>query len=63
VVPSASAPLMSLVVWLLPASGSAGVLALSLIIALFMLRVRRQDLSGADPAPAPADGASSPGRA
>jgi Major Facilitator Superfamily len=40
---------------------SAGVLALSLIIALFMLRVRRQDLSGADPAPAPADGSSSPG--
>jgi EmrB/QacA subfamily drug resistance transporter len=33
---------------------SAGVLVLALIIALTMIRVRRQDLSGADPAPEPA---------
>jgi len=32
---------------------SAGILALILIIALFMMRVSRQDLSGADPAPEP----------
>jgi len=31
---------------------SAGILALILIIALFMMRVSRQDLAGADPAPA-----------
>jgi hypothetical protein len=30
---------------------SAGVLVLPMIIALFMMRVRREDLSGADPAP------------
>ena len=39
---------------------SAGVLALILIIALFMRRVSRQDLSGADPAPVPPSDASSP---
>jgi EmrB/QacA subfamily drug resistance transporter len=32
---------------------SAGILALILIIALFMMRVRREDLSGAAPAPEP----------
>ena len=37
---------------------SAGVLVLPVIIALFMMRVSRQDLSSADPAPA--GGASSP---
>ena len=31
---------------------SAGVLVLPVIIALFVMRVRREDLSGADPAPA-----------
>jgi hypothetical protein len=41
---------------------SAGILALILIVALVMMRVRREDLSGADPAPGPAGGASSPGR-
>jgi len=40
---------------------SAGVLALAAIIALAVIRVSRQDLSGADPAPA--GGASSPGPA
>jgi hypothetical protein len=39
---------------------SAGVLALAAIIALFMMRIRRQDLSGADPAPESAGDASSP---
>jgi hypothetical protein len=39
---------------------SAGVLALPLIIALFMMQVRREDLPGADPAPLPAGGTSSP---
>ncbi|MGH3184840.1 MAG: hypothetical protein ACRDOE_23435, partial [Streptosporangiaceae bacterium] len=39
---------------------SAGVLALAAIIALAMIRVRRQDLSGADPAPEPAGDTSSP---
>jgi EmrB/QacA subfamily drug resistance transporter len=39
---------------------SAGILALILIIALFMMRVSREDLSGADPAPAPAGDTSSP---
>ena len=39
---------------------SAGVLALILIIALFMMRVRRQDLSGADPMSEPAGDTSSP---
>src|SRR5262249_42101948 len=37
---------------------SAGVLALSLVIALFMMRVSRADLSGAGPAPEPAGHAS-----
>jgi len=32
---------------------SAGILALILIIALFMMRVRRADLSGPDQAPEP----------
>jgi hypothetical protein len=39
---------------------SAGVLVLSLVIALFMMRVSRADLSGAGPAPEPAGDASSP---
>jgi EmrB/QacA subfamily drug resistance transporter len=39
---------------------SAGVLALAAIIALFMMRVSRQDLSGAGPAPARAGDTSSP---
>jgi predicted MFS family arabinose efflux permease len=39
---------------------SAGILALILIIALFMMRVSREDLSGADPAPEPAGDTSSP---
>jgi hypothetical protein len=39
---------------------SAGILALILIIALFMMRVSRQDLAGADPAPEPAGDTSSP---
>jgi predicted MFS family arabinose efflux permease len=42
---------------------SAGVLVLSLVIALFMMRVSRADLAGADPAPEPAGDASSPGLA
>jgi hypothetical protein len=33
---------------------SAGVMALALIIAVAVIRIRRQDLSGADPIPAPA---------
>ena len=41
---------------------SAGVLALAAIIALAMIRVRRQDLSGADPMPEPAGDATSPVR-
>ena len=41
---------------------SAGVLALAAIIALAMIRIRRQDLSGADPMPAPAGEATSPSR-
>jgi hypothetical protein len=40
---------------------SAGVLALALLIALAVIRVRRQDLSGADPAPV--GDAASPSRA
>ena len=39
---------------------SAGILALILIIALFMMRVSREDLSGADPAPEPTGDTSSP---
>jgi hypothetical protein len=39
---------------------SAGVLALALVIALFVMRVSRADLSGAGPAPEPAGDASSP---
>jgi len=39
---------------------SAGVLVLSLVIALFMMRVSRADLSGAEPTPEPAGDASSP---
>jgi predicted MFS family arabinose efflux permease len=42
---------------------SAGVLVLSLVIALFMMRVSRADLAGAEPAPEPAGDASSPGPA
>src|SRR5262245_41471901 len=42
---------------------SAGVLVLSLVIALFMMRVSRADLSGAGPAPEPAGDASAPGPA
>ena len=47
---------------------SAGVLVLPLVIALFMMRVSRADLAGADlsgagPAPEPAGDASSPGPA
>src|SRR5215467_9433623 len=42
---------------------SAGVLVLSLVIALFVMRVSRADLSGAEPAPGPAGDASSPGPA
>ena len=37
---------------------SAGVLALAAIIALFMMRISRADLSGASPAPGPAGHAS-----
>src|SRR5262249_9369285 len=40
---------------------SAGVLVLSLVIALFVMRVSRADLSGAGPAPEPAGHASAPG--
>jgi EmrB/QacA subfamily drug resistance transporter len=39
---------------------SAGVLALIVIIALFMMRVSRADLAGADPAPVPPGDATSP---
>ena len=39
---------------------SAGILALAAIIALAMIRVSRQDLSGAAPAPEPAGDPSSP---
>ena len=42
---------------------SAGVLTLAAIIALFMMRVSRADLSGADPAPERAGDATSPGPA
>jgi hypothetical protein len=42
---------------------SAGVLVLSLVIALFMMRVSRADLSGAGQAPEPAGDASAPGPA
>jgi EmrB/QacA subfamily drug resistance transporter len=42
---------------------SAGVLVLSLVIALFMMRVSRADLSGAGPAPESAGDASAPGPA
>jgi EmrB/QacA subfamily drug resistance transporter len=41
---------------------SAGVLALAAIIALAVIRVRRQDLSGADPTSEPAGDATSPTR-
>jgi EmrB/QacA subfamily drug resistance transporter len=39
---------------------SAGVLALALVIALFVMQVTREDLSGAGPAPEPTGDASSP---
>jgi hypothetical protein len=42
---------------------SAGVLALAAIIALAMIWIRRQDLSGADPATEPAGDVTSPSRA
>jgi hypothetical protein len=42
---------------------SAGILALAAIIALAVIRVTRQDLSGADPTPEPAGDTTSPGRA
>src|SRR5215470_17092282 len=42
---------------------SAGVLVLSLVIALFVMRVSRADLSGAGPAPEPAGDASAAGAA
>ena len=42
---------------------SAGVLLLAAIIALAVIRVRRQDLSGADPATEPAGDVTSPSRA
>jgi len=42
---------------------SASFLALAAIIALAMIRIRRQDLSGADPATEPAGDVTSPGRA
>jgi EmrB/QacA subfamily drug resistance transporter len=42
---------------------SAGVLVLAMIIALAVIRVRRQEMAGADPAPAPAGDVSSPSRA
>jgi len=41
---------------------SAGILALIPVIALFVMRVSREDLSGAGPAPEPDGDASSPGR-
>jgi hypothetical protein len=41
---------------------SAGVLALAAIIAIAMIRVRRQDLSGADPRSEPAGEVTSPSR-
>ena len=41
---------------------SAGILALAAIIALAMIRVTRQDLSGANPMPEPAGDAPSPSR-
>ena len=41
---------------------SAGILALAAIIALAMIRIRRQDLSGADPIPEPAGEVTSPSR-
>jgi hypothetical protein len=40
---------------------SAGVLVLSLVITLFVMRVSRADLSGAGPAPDPAGNATAPG--
>ena len=42
---------------------SAGILALAAIIALAMIRVSRQNLSGTDPAPEPASQATPPTRA
>ena len=39
---------------------SAGVLALIVIIALFMMRASRADLAGTDPAPVPPSDATSP---
>jgi hypothetical protein len=41
---------------------SAGILVLALIIALTVVRVSRQDLSGADPTSEPAGDAAAPGR-
>jgi hypothetical protein len=41
---------------------SAGVMVLAVIIALAMIRVRRQDLSGADPMSEPAGDPTSPSR-
>ena len=42
---------------------SAGALALIVIITMFMIRVSRQDLSGADPALVPPSDATSPSAA
>jgi EmrB/QacA subfamily drug resistance transporter len=42
---------------------SAGILALILIISLAVIRVRRQDMAGADPTPTPAGDVTSPSRA
>ena len=42
---------------------SAGILVLAVIIALAVIRITRQDLSGADPASEPADDLTSPSRA
>ena len=42
---------------------SAGILVLAVIIALAAIWIRRQDLSGADPATEPAGDVTSPGRA
>jgi hypothetical protein len=41
---------------------SAGVLALAAIIALAVIRIRRQDLSGADPMSEPAGDTTAPGQ-
>jgi hypothetical protein len=42
---------------------SAGVMALAVIIAVAVIRIRRQDLSGADPMAAPAGDTTTPSRA